>query len=68
MLLGVVAPFAYHCNKKDATTRNIFGATMFGVVVPTKARGDSAWDFGGLFFVVRILGGFLGSLKDFVGF
>ena len=57
MLLGVVAPFAYHCNKKDATTRNIVGATMFGVVVPTKARGDSAWDFLGFIFCCKDFGG-----------
>ena len=44
VLLGVVEPFAYHCNK-DATTHNIIGATMLGVVVSSKARSDSAWDF-----------------------
>ena len=44
VLLGVVEPFAYHCNK-DATTRNIIGATMLGVVVSSKARSDSARDF-----------------------
>ena len=43
-VVGVVAPFAYHCNK-DATTRNIIGATILGVVVSSKARSDSAWDF-----------------------
>ena len=43
-VVGVVAPFTYHCNK-DATTRNIIGATILGVVVSSKARSDSAWDF-----------------------
>ena len=32
LMLGIVAPFAHHCNT-DATTRNIVGATMLGVVV-----------------------------------
>ena len=32
LMLGGVAPFAHHCNT-DATTRNIVGATMLGVVV-----------------------------------
>ena len=50
VLLGVVAPFAYHCNK-DATTRNMVGATMLGVVVPSKARKFDMGVFGGYFFV-----------------
>ena len=57
MLLGVVAPFAYHYNK-DATTRNnIVGATMLGVVVPIKARSDSAWDFLVFIFCCKDFGG-----------
>ena len=63
VLLGVVEPFAYHCNR-DATTHNIIGATMLGVVVSSKARSDSAWDF----LFRGILGGFVGSLKEFFEF
>ena len=70
MLLRVVGSCSTVCIplQQGGKTRNIISATMLGVVVPSKARKFGMGFFGGLFLSPGILGGVVGSLKDFVGF
>ena len=67
VLLGVVAPFAYHCNK-EARHATLLAQQCWELLFHLRL-GSSAWDFlGVLFLSPGILGGVVGSLKDFVGF
>ena len=74
VLLGVVAPFAYHCNKDATRTQQhaTWLAQQCWELLFHLRLGNSTWEFLGVIFSSRDFGGgavgIVGSLKDVVGF